>query len=138
MRHPAALLSVCFCAGMLGALAGLCAVWSWGMLGLPDVFGQMVRPLLAPDGFYPRLVWGGLWGILFFLTVGSVRTRKRWIQKGLLISLIPTLYYLIMILPGQGGLGLDRSLAAPVSVVAVNLVWGVFTGLFSRLFWGRN
>ncbi len=138
MRHPAALLSICFCAGLLGALVGLCAVWSWGMLGLPALSGTELRPLLAPYGFYPRLVWGGLWGVLFFLTVGSVRTRKHWIQKGVIISLVPTLYYLIMILPGQGGFSLDGSILSPLAVIILNLLWGVFTGLFARLFWGRS
>ena len=138
MRQPAALLSVCFCAGTLGALAGLCAIWSWGMLGLPDLSGYHVRPLLAPDGFYPRLIWGGLWGLLFFLTVGSARTRKHWIQKGVLVSLLPTLYYLMLTLPDQVGSGLNGPFISSAIVIVVNLIWGIFTGLFARLFWGRN
>lgn len=138
MRRPAALISICFCAGMLSALVGLSAGWAWGMLGLPDLTGYAVRPLLAPDGFYPRLIWGGLWGSLFFVTVGSARTRKHWIRKGVLISLLPTLLYLILFLPDQVGSGLTFSLASPAIVIVVNLIWGVFIGLFSRLFWGRD
>ena len=138
MRRPAALISICFCAGMLSALVGLVAVWSWGMLGLPDLAGYAVRPLLAPVGFYPRLIWGGLWGVLFFLTVGSARTRKHWIRKGVLISLLPTLLYLVLFLPDQVGSGLTLSLVPPAIVTVVNLLWGIFVGLFSRLFWGRD
>ena len=138
MRRPAALISICFCAGILSALVGLSAVWAWGMLGLPDLTGYVVRPLLAPDGFYPRLIWGGLWGFLFFVTVGSARTRKHWMRKGVLISLLPTLLYLILFLPDQVGSGLTFSLASPAIVTVVNLIWGVFIGLFSRLFWGRD
>ena len=138
MRRPAALISICFCAGLLSALIGFCAVWAWEMLGLPDLTGYAVRPLLAPTGFYPRLIWGGVWGLLFFLTVGSARTRKHWIRKGVLISLLPTLLYLILYLPDQVGSGLTLSLASPAIVIVINLLWGVFIGLFSRLLWGRD
>ena len=138
MRRPAALISVCFCAGMLSALAGFGLVSAWDLAGLPDLSAYNVRPLLAPGGFYPRLIWGGLWGLLFFFTIGSVQTRKRWIQKGLLISLLPTLYYLIFTLPDQISYVQGFSLVSPAIVIVLNLIWGVFTGLFSRLFWGRN
>lgn len=138
MRRPAALLSVCFCAGLLGALAGLCASWVWGMLSLPDLSAHPVRPLLAPPGFYPRLVWGGLWGLLFFVTVGSARTRKHWVQKGVVISLLPTLYYLILLLPNQVSSGQTNPFISPAIVISVNLLWGVFTGVSARLFWGRS
>ncbi|MBE0500271.1 MAG: hypothetical protein IBX47_02430 [Desulfuromonadales bacterium] len=138
MHRPAALISVCFCAGILGALVGLGVISAWGMVGLPDLPISTVRPLLAPAGLYPRLVWGGLWGVLFFLTVGSARTRKHWIQKGVLVSLVPTFYYLIFYLPEQISSGSDFSLVALAVVIAVNLIWGFFTGLFSRLLWGRN
>lgn len=138
MRRPAALISICFCAGMLSALVGFCAVWAWAMLGLPELSVYAVRPLLAPDGFYPRLIWGGLWGVVFFVTVGSARARKHWMRKGLLVSLLPTLLYLIFYLPDQVGSGLTLSLAAPAIVVVLNLIWGVFIGLFARLLWGRD
>ena len=138
MRRPAALISICFCAGILSALVGLGAVWVWGQLGLPELAGYVVRPLIAPAGFYPRLIWGGLWGVLFFLTVGSARTRKHWIRKGVLISLIPSLLYLVLYLPDQVGSGLTLSFASPAIVIVVNLIWGVFVGLFSRLLWGRD
>lgn len=66
MRRPAALISVCFCAGMLGALIGIAAVSGWELLGFPDLGAYTLRPLLAPAGLYPRLIWGGLWGVLYF------------------------------------------------------------------------
>lgn len=138
MRRPAALISICFCAGVLGALVGLNAVWLWNMLGLPELTRTAVRPLLAPNGFYPRLIWGGIWGCLFFLTVGSARTRKHWIRKGVLVSLLPTLLYLVLFLPEQVGSGLNFSLATPTIVFVVNLIWGVSVGLFARLLWGRD
>jgi hypothetical protein len=123
---------------MLGALVGFCAIWIWALSGLPDLSAYNVRPLLAPAGFYPRLIWGGLWGLLFFFTIGSVRTRKRWVQKGVLISLLPSLYFLVFFLPEQIGSGLELSLVSPAIVVVLNLIWGIFTGLFTRMIWGRN
>jgi hypothetical protein len=38
---------------------------------------------------------------------------------------------------GQGQAGLYLGMLTPVIVVLTNLVWGLFTGVFTRIFWGR-
>jgi hypothetical protein len=33
--------------------------------------------------------------------------------------------------------GFDLGMLTPLVIVVTNLVWGLFTGFFARLFWGR-
>jgi len=83
---------------------------------------------------------GGLWGLVYFFTVGIPRHRRHWIRKGLWFSLLPslaTLFYLFPYVYYKGMAGFDLGMMTPLLVVVMNLVWGFFTGFFARLFWGR-
>jgi len=47
---------------------------------------------------------------------------------------------LFMVFPydlGKGLAGMSLGTLTPLVVVATNLVWGFFCGVFTRLFWGR-
>ncbi|WDN89623.1 hypothetical protein BuS5_02591 [Desulfosarcina sp. BuS5] len=54
-----------FAAGCLGALVNSIAVWLFGDLGITSSFGVSISSSLTPGWLYPRIVWGGLWGLLF-------------------------------------------------------------------------
>lgn len=141
MNRGGALLSVSFCAGLLGGLANSAALWLAGHFGLTELLQVAMEPTWTKAWLYPRLVWGGIWGIAYYFTVGHPRARQRWVRKGLWVSLLPTAVQLFIIFPnltthGMLGLGLGRM--TPVLVVLANLVWGIFTGFFTRLLWGRN
>lgn len=141
MNRSSALLAVCFSAGLLGALANSCAAWlsaKWGLTALADV---AMAPEFTRQWLYPRLVWGGVWGLAYFVSVKVPRTRRHWIRKGLWISLLPTTIQLLFIFPYRtthGMLGLGLGTLTPLFVLAYNLVWGFFTGIFTRLLWGRG
>ena len=62
-------LSIFFAAGCLGALANSIAVWLFGYLGITSSFGVSIAPSLSPNWLYPRIVWGGIWGLLFILPI---------------------------------------------------------------------
>jgi hypothetical protein len=141
MQRNSALLSVCFCAGLLGALANSLALWLAGRWGIPALAGVDLAPQLTAAWLYPRLVWGGLWGLLFYVTVSRPRFRRHWVRKGLWLSLLPTLVQLFVIFPyrtpyGPMGVGLGDLTA--LFVLSANFVWGFFTGLFTRILWGRG
>ena len=141
MQRNSALLSVCFCAGLLGALANSLALWLAGSWGITALAGVVLAPQLTAAWLYPRLVWGGLWGLLFYVTVSRPRFRRHWVRKGLWLSLLPTLVQLFVIFPyrtpyGPMGIGLGDLTA--LFVLAANFVWGFFTGLFARILWGRG
>lgn len=141
MNRTGALLAVCFCAGLLGALVNSLAAWACGYWGITATAGVSLAPDLTPGWLYPRLVWGGIWGLAYFLTVGSRRHRQHWVRKGLWISLLPTAVQLFYIFPHQtpfGSMGMGLGQLTPLFVLLFNFIWGFFTGLFTRVLWGRG
>jgi hypothetical protein len=87
-----------------------------------------IAPSLKLAWLYPRIVWGGLWGLAFILPFYN----NRLITKGALISLLPTLVQLLVIFPlkaHKGYFGLSLGMYTPVFVTFFNLVWGVVTAM---------
>ncbi len=124
--------AICFAAGCLGALANSLTVWGLGGLGITGLFGVSIAPALTPAWLYPRIVWGGLWGLLFVLPVLAGRPML----KGMLLSLLPTLVQLFVVFPykAQKGLaGVELGALTPLFVVFFNAVWGLVTALAIRL-----
>lgn len=120
-------LLVYFASGCLGGLANSIAVWLFGQFGITKMFGVALAPALSPEWLYPRIVWGGLWGLAFILPF----MKSRLINKGLILSLLPTLYMLFFVFPQSraGMLGLGLGVLTPVLVVFFNMIWGVVAGL---------
>lgn len=141
MKQARALMAVCFCAGMLGALCSSLAAWQAGQFGLPAMLDVRMAPSLTLPWLYSRLVWGGLWGLIYFLAVGPLKSRRHWARKGLWISLLPTLHQLLFVYPymtGHAWLGQDLGAFTPLFVVLYNLIWGFCTGVCCRILWGRG
>ena len=121
-------LSLVFVAGCWGALWNSLAVWLCGVSGdRPRPWGSISPPPLTPAFLYPRLVWGGLWGLLFLLPGG----RWSFPARGLLFSLAPTLVQLFLVFPlmaHKGVMGLQLGVLTPLMVVFYNAVWGYAVG----------
>jgi len=119
-------LSLVFAAGCWGALWNSLAVWLCGWLGIAAALGVHIAPALTPAFLYPRLVWGGLWGLLFLLPMG----RWSFPARGLLFSLAPTLVQLFVVFPHvhKGVLGLQLGYLTPLMVVFYNAIWGYAAG----------
>ncbi len=58
-------LLIYFAAGCVGALANSLAVWWFGDFDITKRFAVSIAPSLSAVWLYPRIVWGGLWGLLF-------------------------------------------------------------------------
>ena len=125
-------LSVCFTAGAAGGFVnGLCA-WLFGDLGITAAFGVMLAPHLTPAMIYHRVVWGGLWGVIFLLPI-AVRSL---VARGLLYSLGPTFVQLFIVFPekaGKGMMGLDLGTMTPAFVLLYNAVWGLTAVLWLKV-----
>lgn len=127
-------LLIFFGAGCIGALANSLAVWQFGQLGITSAFGVSIAPSLTPGWLYPRIVWGGLWGLLFILPL----LQSRLFLKGAVLSLFPTFVQLFVVFPfmaNKGLAGLELGLLTPIFVLFFNWVWGVVAALtikFSR------
>ena len=98
---------------------------------LTKMLGVSLAPGLSPEWLYPRIVWGGIWGLAFILPF----MKSSLINKGLILSLLPTLYMLFMVFPHshQGMLGLGLGTLTPVFVVFFNMVWGFVAGLILKV-----
>ncbi len=140
MPKSSALFAVCFTAGLLGAVVSSLFLWGCNEWGVTSMLGvNMVQTLELPK-LYPNVLIGGLWGLVYFFTVGIPRHRRHWVRKGLWFSLLPSLvaiFYLYPYIYHRGMAGFDLGTLTPVLIVATNLVWGLFTGFFARLLWGR-
>ncbi|MFZ7110923.1 MAG: hypothetical protein ACOWYE_04505 [Desulfatiglandales bacterium] len=124
-------LLICFSAGCLGALANSAVVWFFGHAGISQELGVAIAPAFSPAWLYPRIVWGGIWGLLFILPVFNARP----FSKGAFFSLFPTIVQLFVVFPYQaqkGMAGMELGMLTPALVVFFNLVWGVVTALTVR------
>ena len=140
MPKNSALLAVCIVGGIFGGLVCSLFLWMLANWGVTTFLNVQIAPELSAAWLYPRLIWGGIWAVPYFLSVGVSRARRHWVRKGLYLSLLPTLYMLFVVYPyhqGMGQAGLALGLLTPLVVFTTNLVWGLFTGVFTRLFWGR-
>lgn len=123
-------LSLAYAAGLAAALIASMALWAAGHFGVLAKLHVAIVPVLGLYWLYPRLIVGGLWGLQLILPIGgSVFVR------GIVLSLAPTLVMLLWIFPfqaGQGWLGLQLGLLAPIVIWAVNLIWAWTAVLWSR------
>jgi len=115
-----------FAAGCVGGLANSLTVWAFGEMNVTQAFGVAIAPHLSPNWLYPRIVWGGLWGVLFILPMMFSQP----VSKGIVLSLFPTAVQLFVVFPlvaHKGIAGLDLGLYTPLFVVFFNAVWGITT-----------
>jgi hypothetical protein len=121
-----------FTAGCIGGLANSLVVWQFGQLGINASFGVAITPNLSPAWLYPRIVWGGLWGLLFLLPLWS----SRLFLKASLLSLLPSLVQLFIVFPlkaNKGVAGLELGLYTPVLVLFFNWVWGIASAISIKI-----
>lgn len=123
-------ISAAFTGGVVGALVDSVNIWGLGTLGLTAKLGIGLQPAFTMPWLYPRLVWGGVWGLLFLLPL----LRGREVLRGVLFSLAPSAYVLLVVFPamGKGTLGLGFGTLTPALVVALNLLWGIVGALWYR------
>jgi hypothetical protein len=122
---------VCFAAGCLGALVSSLVAWQAGALGITRWAGVLMAPFLSAGWLYPRIVWGGLWGLLFVLPF----LKSRFLLKGTLIGLVPTAFQLLYVFPNQthyGLFGVGLGMWTPVFIAVYNWIWGVATAVTIR------
>jgi len=125
-------LSLLFAAGCLGGLLNSLVVWGCAQAGISSALGVAIAPHLTSAWLYPRIIWGGIWGLMFLLPWH----RRAWLLRGLVFSLGPTLVQLFIVFPYQadkGFGGLDLGMLTPLLVLVFNAVWGVTAAVWLRL-----
>lgn len=124
-------LSGSFSGGLVGALVDSFNIWALGALGITDLLGVGMRPEFTPPWLYPRLVWGGIFGLLF----ATPFLEDRPVSRGILFSLAPSAVMLVVVLPnmGKGFLGLGFGNLTPVLVVGLNFIWGIVAAYWYKM-----
>jgi hypothetical protein len=131
MNNLAQKISLVFAAGVLGGLLNSLAVWGAGEFGITAAAGVKIAPKLSAGWLYPRLIWGGIWGVLFLLPMLKTRIWSR----GFIFSLGPTLVQLFVVFPlkaNKGMMGIDLGLLTPFFVVVFNAIWGWTAAIWLR------
>ena len=125
-------LLIFFAAGCLGGLANSIAVWVFGYWGITSSLGVSIAPSLTPAWLYPRIVWGGIWGLIFILPM----LQSKLLLKGAVLSLFPTAVQLFVVFPikaNKGIAGIDLGLYTPLFVLFFNWVWGFVTAVTIKI-----
>ncbi len=120
-----------FGAGCLGALVMCVVMWLCSRHGITQSLGVAIGGSIAPQWMYPRLIWGGLWGLLFLLPIFA----SSLLARSFVLALIPTLVQLFVIYPfyqGKGVAGLSLGLLTPFVVFFFFGVWAFTTALVLR------
>jgi len=129
MKKVLTRLSAGFSGGALGGLANSLAVWGLGAAGISTALGANLTPAWSWPWLYPRIVWGGLWGLLFAFPC----LQGSWLARGLLYSLGPSLVQMLIVFPlkaEKGLLGLDLGATVPPFVLFYNAIWGVVAAVW--------
>jgi hypothetical protein len=123
--------TVYFSAGALGGLANAVCVWFFGNAGITGALGVAIAPPLTPPMLYHRIVWGGIWGLAFFLPLAVKSPAIR----GFLCGLGPTFVQLFIVFPqaGKGMMGMELGTLTPAFVVLFNTVWGLTGAVWLRI-----
>ncbi|MDD3618890.1 MAG: hypothetical protein PHX57_05800, partial [Desulfobulbaceae bacterium] len=108
-----------YAAGCLGGLVNSIALWLLGDFDITRTLGIDIAPALTPAWLYPRIVWGGIWGLTFVLPMLDAKL----LLKGSLLSLLPSLVQLFFIYPyhaHKGMAGLEMGMLTPLLVITLN------------------
>lgn len=133
--------SLCFAAGCVGGLVNAFVVWYLGRKGIPQMMGVSIAPGWTASFLYNRLVWGGIWGLVFLLPTMKGGFWVGVFSRGIIFSFMPTFFQLFYVFPfmaGKGLLGLGLGKLTPVFVCLYNTTWGFFTALWLHITQGDS
>ena len=106
------------------------------LAGIVPVAPYDMRPT-APFGV-PSVVsasfWGGVWGIVFALTVARLRGPAYWITALVAGGVVLTLVYIYVVVPLKTGGALPNPGQIFVLGFILNAAWGIGWAIFYRLF----
>lgn len=120
-----------YAAGSLGAVLQIVVMSLAVHYGFTQDLGVRIAASYSPSWMYPRIVWGGLWGLVFLLPIlsGSLLMRSA------VLSLIPACVQLFIIYPfyeGKSFAGLSQGMLTPLVVLFFWWVWALFTSLIIK------
>jgi hypothetical protein len=124
--------------GTLGAVLSAVVQWGFELLRIPLLFGVALSGAFTAGESALHLVSGAVWGALFGILLPLVPGRTV-PSRGVLFSLVPTLYVLLKVLPidrDVGWFGVDLGSLTFLFVALFNLIWGLVAA--TTLAWGER
>jgi hypothetical protein len=124
-------LSLAYVSGLVAALAACLVLWLLGRDGVTVWMGVALAPRLTTGWLYSRMIFGGLLGLLLVLPMLPNRVPLR----GILISLAPAAYILLVLFPrmGRGLFGFGYGALTPLLIGVLCLLWGLLAAGWYRL-----
>lgn len=121
-------ISIYFTAGVIGSLVKLFFItyvlsMFYTKFGIKPIFGDLIS--------YKVLIFGGLWGMLFFIPA-----KNNSIIKILVVALIYALYILLYYIPLYTSYGIfakNAGIMTILSVFVVSLVWATVSWFYTFL-----
>ncbi|MGH7848653.1 MAG: hypothetical protein ACREQW_26250 [Candidatus Binatia bacterium] len=126
-----------FIAGFLATLIfhqlALALLWSAGLAPFAPFSMAPTQPFGVP-ALLSLAFWGGVWGIIFGLIVGSFpRGSRYWLTAFLFGAVLPSLVTLFIVLPLKGrAMGGGWNPPLLLTAFLINGIWGVGTGIFLK------
>ncbi len=123
--------SLAYVSGTVAALVTCLVFWVLGRDGATAWLGVALTPHLTTGWLNSRLVFGGLFGLLLTLPLLPNRVPLR----GILISLAPAAYFLLVLFPrmGRGLFGFSYGALTPLLIGGLCLLWGLLAAGWYRL-----
>jgi len=121
--------SAAFTGGVVGAIVNSAAMFGAVRYGVLHAMHVALIPGFSLHWLYPRLVWGGLWGLSLTLPLGP----RSIVARGLFWSLAPTLFQLLWVFPHQtplGLFGLGAGVLTPLAILILNFIWGLAAAIW--------
>lgn len=128
-KEPIRRIAVAYLAGALGGLAYALVAWLCDHTGFYQALSvKMTVYQLTWSYLADRLLYGSLWGLLLVF-IGPL-LKARGLVLGLVLSLIPSAYVLLVQYPAHG-YGLFGTAKGPLTFIFVllfNASWGFIAG----------
>ncbi len=120
-------VALCFAAGAAAGFIKCVAAWLTLRYGIATQLGAHVAGSLSAAAIHPRVVIGGLWGLLFLLPMA----RNPVLVSGLLWGLVVAAAELVLF-PLIGGRTPSLLNTTALLALLLSLVWGVVAALLLR------
>lgn len=109
-------LSLAFAAGGVGVIALVAAMWILKESGALASLGLRPPSPRMPDFLYSRIVWGGIWALLFVLPIMS----RQWLLRGLIVGALASIASIFYFNPAWK----SAPFAFVILIFVANSIWG--------------
>jgi hypothetical protein len=128
MRQWLRASALCYSAGTVGGLAKGGLIWACGRAVLTAPLADDLARALHPGGIYMRLVWSGMYALIFLLPFA----RSSLLLRGLLGAMAVSVFQLLL-LPLIQHSNLHIFTFTTLALLVLNCAWGIAAAAMLRI-----